>query len=70
VSEIRKWVAERGLAVDIEVDGGIGSHNVGLARCAGANVFVAGSAVFGKPDDGSPPNYAGRIAAIRENAGG
>jgi ribulose-phosphate 3-epimerase len=70
VSEIRKWVAERGLAVDIEVDGGIGSHNVGLARSAGANVFVAGSAVFGKPDDGSPPNYAGRIAAIRENAGG
>jgi ribulose-phosphate 3-epimerase len=70
VSQIREWVVARGLPIDIEVDGGIGSHNVGLARAAGANVFVAGNAVFGKPDDGSPPDYAGRIAAIRENAGG
>lgn len=70
VRQIRDWVVERELPIDIEVDGGIGSHNVGLARNAGANVFVAGSAVFGKPKDGSPPDYAGRIAAIRENAGG
>ena len=55
---------------ELEVDGGIGSHNVGLARKAGANAFVAGNAVFGKPEDGSPPDYPGRIAAIRENAGG
>ena len=70
VRQIRDWVVERELPIDIEVDGGIGSHNVGLARNAGANVFVAGTAVFGKPKDGSPPDYAGRIAAIRENAGG
>lgn len=69
VRQIRDWVVERGLPVDIEVDGGIGSHNVGLARSAGANVFVAGNAVFGKPQDGSPPDYVGRITAIRENAG-
>ena len=70
VRQIRDWVVERELPIDIEVDGGIGSHNVGLARNAGANVFVAGSAVFGKPKDGSAPDYEGRIAAIRENAGG
>ena len=69
-AELLAQLVERGLTVDIEVDGGIDSHNVGLARAAGANVFVAGSAVFGKPDDGSQPDYAVRIAAIRENAGG
>ena len=38
-----------------------------LAALAGPLLLVAGSAVFGKPDDGSSPDYAGRIAAIREN---
>jgi ribulose-phosphate 3-epimerase len=70
VTRIRSWVIERELPIDIEVDGGIGSHNVGLACAAGANAFVAGSAVFGKPKDGSDPDYAGRISAIRENARG
>lgn len=70
VEKIRRWAVERELPIDIEVDGGIGSHNAGLARAAGANAFVAGSAVFGKPKDGTPPDYAGRIAAIRESAGG
>ena len=68
VRQIRDWVVERGLPVDIEVDGGIGSHNVGLARNAGANIFVAGNAVFAKTDDGGAPDYSGRIATIRENA--
>ncbi|HNR99262.1 MAG TPA: ribulose-phosphate 3-epimerase [Planctomycetota bacterium] len=34
----------------IQVDGGIGEETVGRARAAGAEVFVAGSAVFGRPD--------------------
>ena len=38
---------ERRLAVDLEVDGGIDEHTAPLAAAAGANVFVAGSAVFG-----------------------
>ena len=37
---------ERGLQTDIEVDGGINAENVHLALEAGANVIVAGSAVF------------------------
>jgi ribulose-phosphate 3-epimerase len=46
----RKSIESRGLATDIEVDGGIGAANIRRARDAGANVFVAGSSVFGKPD--------------------
>lgn len=46
VTEIRKMLIERGLQTDIEVDGGINAENVHLALKAGANVIVAGSAVF------------------------
>src|SRR5882724_137940 len=38
------------IEVDIEVDGGIGPVTVQAAATAGANVFVAGSALFGHPD--------------------
>lgn len=43
---VRKMIWEKGLNVDIEVDGGITTDNVGAAVKAGANVIVAGSAVF------------------------
>ena len=46
VKEIRKMVKDKGLHTDIEVDGGIDAGNVHLALEAGANVIVAGSAVF------------------------
>lgn len=43
---IRTYVEERGIPLDIEVDGGITPENVALATEAGANVIVAGSAIF------------------------
>ena len=46
VAVIRRMAEAKGLAIDIEVDGGINSENVGDAIAAGANVLVAGSAVF------------------------
>ncbi len=46
VRVLRRYVAERGIKLDIEVDGGIKPDNVGLATSAGANIIVAGSAVF------------------------
>jgi ribulose-phosphate 3-epimerase len=46
VREVRAMVLEKGLRTDIEVDGGIRVDNVELALEAGANVIVAGSAVF------------------------
>jgi ribulose-phosphate 3-epimerase len=46
VAQIRAYCRQKGLCTDIEVDGGITPQNVGRAAQAGANVFVAGSAVF------------------------
>lgn len=46
VKEVRRMVEERGLKTDIEVDGGITVDNIGEIVQAGANVIVAGSAVF------------------------
>jgi len=46
VTEIRDMVMRKGLLVDIEVDGGITTENVDSALEAGANIIVAGSAVF------------------------
>ena len=46
VMELRELVKAKGLNLDIEVDGGISAANVETAIAAGANVIVAGSAVF------------------------
>ena len=46
VSKLRKYASERGIDLDIEVDGGINANNVGLLTSSGANVIVAGSAIF------------------------
>jgi len=50
VAELRRIVVERGLDVDIEVDGGIAPATVGGAAGAGANVLVAGSSLFRDPE--------------------
>ena len=46
IQELRKMIDERGLNIDIEVDGGVKLSNVEKVLDAGANVIVAGSAVF------------------------
>ena len=43
---VRKMVQESGRDIDIEVDGGINLDNISMVLAAGANVAVAGSAVF------------------------
>ena len=60
VKAIRKYIDENNLKIDIQVDGGINEKNVGLASSSGANVIVAGSAIFKSPK----PRLA--IAALRE----
>lgn len=47
VQKVRKMIVDAGLSVDVEVDGGINIQNVDMIVEAGANVIVAGSAVFG-----------------------
>ena len=46
VTKLRRMIEERGLDTDIEVDGGVMPENVEMLMEAGANIFVAGSAVF------------------------
>jgi len=60
---LRRWIDERGLDVALEVDGGIGPETIGAAARAGADVFVAGTAVFGARD------RAAAIAELRRAAG-
>jgi ribulose-phosphate 3-epimerase len=62
ISVLRKLCVARGLTPWIEVDGGISPETIGSAHEAGADAFVAGSAVFGQR------NYAAAIAALRAGA--
>ena len=50
IKTLRSEMKRRGLEIDIQVDGGINEKTVEIAAAAGANVFVAGSAVFGAED--------------------
>ena len=50
VAQLRAMAREMGLGTIIEVDGGLSSHNAGAVYGAGADVLVAGNAVFGAAD--------------------
>ena len=62
VAAIRREADRRGLNLDIQVDGGISEKTIAAAAKAGANIFVAGSAVFGATD------AAAMIASLRVKA--
>jgi ribulose-phosphate 3-epimerase len=59
---LRVMIKERGLAVGIEVDGGVSPETIGEISRAGANIFVAGSAIYGRSD------YAPVIDLLRQEA--
>jgi len=50
IAALRVLIDDQGLDVDIEVDGGIGPATIGGAAAAGANVLVAGSALYNDPE--------------------
>ena len=60
IKKLREMINKRGLNIDIEVDGGVNSKTIGDVSAAGANIFVAGSAIFNTND------YAAAIRAIRD----
>ena len=62
------WKAQGGQDIWLEVDGGVKTDNIAQVAAAGADTFVAGSAVFGAPDPQG--GYAGVIAKLREAASG
>lgn len=59
IAAVRKLIDASGRDILLEVDGGIKVENIAAAAKAGADTFVAGSAIFGKPD------YKGVIDAMR-----
>ncbi|MGH0035232.1 MAG: ribulose-phosphate 3-epimerase [Myxococcota bacterium] len=64
IATLRGWIDERELAVDLEVDGGIGPETIGRAARAGADVFVAGTAVFGASSYGDAIGELRRAAQV------
>jgi ribulose-phosphate 3-epimerase len=63
IAEVRRRVDASGRNVRVEVDGGIKIDNIAAAAQAGADTFVAGSAIFGSKD------YAATITAMRKALG-
>jgi ribulose-phosphate 3-epimerase len=61
LAEVRRRIDASGRAVRLEVDGGVKADNIGQIAAAGADTFVAGSAIFGAKD------YAPVIQAMRRN---
>ena len=59
--QARKIIDDSGLEIRLEIDGGVKVDNIGEIAAAGADTFVAGSAIFGSDD------YAATIAAMKDN---
>ena len=57
--KVRERIDASGRAVRLEIDGGVKPDNIGAIAAAGADTFVAGSAIFGQPD------YAGVVSRMR-----
>jgi ribulose-phosphate 3-epimerase len=60
LQKVKKLIAESGRNIRLEVDGGVGVANIAEIARAGADMFVAGSAIFNSPD------YAATVAAMRK----
>jgi ribulose-phosphate 3-epimerase len=63
IRQLRQMIDLRGLAVEIEVDGGIVVDNAAEVAAAGAEILVSGTGIFGTPD------YARTITAMRAGTG-
>ena len=59
ISDARKIIDASGRDIRLEIDGGVKTDNIGAIAAAGADTFVAGSAIFGSDD------YASTISAMR-----
>jgi ribulose-phosphate 3-epimerase len=60
IAEVRRRIDASGRPIRLEVDGGVKADNIEAIARAGADTFVAGSAIFGQPD------YAAVVEAMRE----
>ncbi|MGH9196926.1 MAG: ribulose-phosphate 3-epimerase [Acidimicrobiia bacterium] len=64
VQKARSRLTQMGVDVDIEVDGGIGLQTASKAKEEGANVFVAGNAIFSSPGGKNPASAARELARL------
>ncbi len=65
LKQVRAMIDESGLEIRLEVDGGVNLENIGVIAQAGADTFVAGSAVFSAGNDSDPNRYDSVIAELR-----
>jgi ribulose-phosphate 3-epimerase len=63
VEQVRRLIERSGRDIRLEIDGGVNADNIRSCADAGADTFVAGSAIFGKAD------YRAAIASLRERLG-
>jgi len=64
IKVLRRIIEDRGLSTLIQIDGGVKEENIKEISLAGADAFVAGSAIFGSK------NYKETIQKLKENMGG
>ena len=65
LKQVRAIIDESGLEIRLEVDGGVNLENIGSIAQAGADTFVAGSAVFSAGNDSDPNRYDSVIGQLR-----
>ena len=65
LKQVRAMIDESGLEIRLEIDGGVNLENIGAIAQAGADTFVAGSAVFSAGNDSDPNRYDSVIAELR-----
>ncbi len=64
--QVRKMIDESGRDIRLEIDGGVKVDNICEIREAGADTFVAGSAIFGAANEADPHHYDSIIQAMRD----
>jgi ribulose-phosphate 3-epimerase len=68
--QVRQLIDESGQDIRLEIDGGVKVDNIGAIHAAGADTFVAGSAIFGAAQAQDPNDYDSVISALREELAG
>lgn len=64
--QARKMIDESGYDIRLEIDGGVKANNIREIREAGADTFVAGSAIFGAGQDSDPNRYDSILKEMRD----
>ncbi len=64
-ARIDAYTEKTGRQIWLEVDGGVNANNIAEIAKAGADTFVAGSAIFGSPKDTDPNRYDSVVASMR-----